>query len=301
MSGTSAPIGGVAPTASTSTPGITSLLQRFQSMSPEQLQQTVAMMGGSQMGQLARQVLMQKQMMPNVQGVNPAQGAATGSPLAPGAAPTAPPAPVPNAAAAPGSAFGAPMPGSMSAGPYARGGDVQGFAFGGSPMGMSMGMADPWWTRREATDSGLLHSQVAGRTDHIAANTPVGSYVVPADVVSGLGEGNTLAGARVLTEAMGVGPHGIPMQRSQGRHPDIPAPHAYDPWGGQSKGGRTDHVPIAAAGGEFIVPPEAVARIGGGDIKRGHKILDEFVVHARRRIIDEMRRLKGPVKPGEKE
>ncbi len=59
-------------------------------------------------------------------------------------------------------------------------------------------------------------------------------------------------------------------------------------------------MPIAAAGGEFIVPPEVVRRIGGGDAKRGHRILDEFVVHARKRIIDEMRRLKGPVKPGEK-
>ena len=301
MSGATS-IGGPTPSAMTATPGVSQLMQRFQSMSPEQLQQTVAMMGGSQMGQIARQVLQQKQMMPNV-GAPQGQAAAAGSPMAPsapavGAAPMAPTAAAPAAQAAPGSAFGAPM---SASGPYQRGGMVQGFALGGSPLGMSMGMADPWWTRREATDTGLLHSQVAGRTDHIAANAPVDSYVIPADVVSGLGEGNTLAGARVLTEAMNTGPHGIPTGRTGPHRDNIPRPPSLNWDGGQASGGRTDHVPIAAAGGEFIVPPEVVRRIGGGDAKRGHRILDEFVVHARKRIIGEMRRLKGPVKPGEKE
>ncbi len=301
MSGTDT-IGGPPPSAMTATPGMSQMIQRFQSMSPEQLQQTVAMMGGSQMGQLARQVLQQKQMMPNAGGGAQPSGAAAGSPLAPSAppvsaAPMAPPAGAPTAAAAPGSAFGAPI---SAAGPYQRGGHVQGFAFGGSPLGMSMGMADPWWTRREATDTGLLHSQVPGRTDHIATNAPVDSYVIPADVVSGLGEGNTLAGARVLTEALNTGPHGIPQGRTGPHRDNIPRPPPLD-WGaGQASGGRTDHVPIAAAGGEFIVPPEAVKRLGGGDAKRGHRLLDEFVVQARHRIIAEMRRLKGPVKPGEK-
>ena len=42
--------------------------------------------------------------------------------------------------------------------------------------------------------TGPLHSTVAGRTDHLPSNVPNGAYVLTADVVSGLGEGNTMAG-----------------------------------------------------------------------------------------------------------
>ena len=45
--------------------------------------------------------------------------------------------------------------------------------------------------------TGPLHSHVAGRTDHLPSNVPNGSYVLPADVVSGLGESNTMAGFKV--------------------------------------------------------------------------------------------------------
>ena len=44
--------------------------------------------------------------------------------------------------------------------------------------------------------TGPIHSAVAGRTDHLPTHVPSGSYVVPADIVSGLGEGNSLAGFR---------------------------------------------------------------------------------------------------------
>lgn len=45
---------------------------------------------------------------------------------------------------------------------------------------------------------GLLHSHVAGRTDHLPITVKPDSYVLPADIVSGLGEGNTLAGAKKI-------------------------------------------------------------------------------------------------------
>ena len=197
----------------------------------------------------------------------------------------------------PGAGSAAAMGGGQGL-PYKRGGDIPHMAMGGNPMGIGIGAADPWWTRHAAfsADQGLLHSAIPGRTDHIAANPAADSFVIPADVVSGLGEGNTLAGARVLTQALDMGPYGTPMPRGRmGRgipRPDVVRP----PPQGQSTGGRTHKVPIAAAGGEFIVPPEVVHRVGGGDVDRGHKVLHHFVVASRARIIAEMQKLKEPVK-----
>jgi hypothetical protein len=214
----------------------------------------------------------------------------------------------------------------------ADGGRILPKAFGGGMLGVPMSEADPWWIRRDvAADRGLIHSSVPGRTDHVAAAPMVDSYVIPADVVAGLGEGNTLAGAKVLSMALNVGPYGTQMPRGRG-HDTIPrpprpefAPSAWDFYPGegrliqglsgfdsgpallpyrQAAGGvtRKEHdadpqkTRIFAAGGEFIVPPEVVKRLGGGSTERGHKILDEFVVKARKHIIDEMKKLKPPVK-----
>src|SRR5450755_2751735 len=46
--------------------------------------------------------------------------------------------------------------------------------------------------------NGAIHSGVAGRTDHLPITVESGSYVVPADIVSAGGAGNTLAGFKVL-------------------------------------------------------------------------------------------------------
>lgn len=158
---------------------------------------------------------------------------------------------------------------------YAGGGLVHGFAGGG------------------ATDAGFLHSSVPGRTDHIPASPAADSYVVPADVVSGLGEGNSLAGARVLDLAFGTGPYGtkMPQQHMGSGPPRPPAPAQYE-----ARGGSTGRIPIMAAGGEYIVPPHVVAALGRGDAGRGHRLLDKFVVEQRRKIIGQMRKLPGPVK-----
>lgn len=61
-------------------------------------------------------------------------------------------------------------------------------------------------------------------------------------------------------------------------------------------GAKQETVPILAAGGEFIIAPEHVARWGNGDIEKGHRELDKFVVETRAKIIKEMAKLKPPVK-----
>lgn len=45
---------------------------------------------------------------------------------------------------------------------------------------------------------GIIQMAVGGRTDHLPMNVYANSYVIPADVVSGLGEGNTLSGGHIL-------------------------------------------------------------------------------------------------------
>ena len=63
----------------------------------------------------------------------------------------------------------------------------------------------------------------------------------------------------------------------------------------KAHGGKTDdHVPIIAAGGEYIVHPDVVKAVGGGDLSKGHRVLDKFVIHTRKQHIKTLRKLKPP-------
>ena len=128
--------------------------------------------------------------------------------------------------------------------------------------------------------TGFLHSQTPGRTDHLRISAPSGSYVVPADIVSGIGEGNSNAGAPLLMRALMMGPG----------KPKRPASRAK---GGAVEGEPT---PILAAGGELIVPPELVKLWGYGDAKRGNDFLDKWVIAKRKELARKQRKLPGPVK-----
>jgi len=114
---------------------------------------------------------------------------------------------------------------------------------------------------------GPIHSPVAGRTDHLPINVPSGAYVIPADIISAMGEGNTMAGFRIANTVFGM----------QERADDTP-------------------VEIVAAGGEYVVSPGSVSRIGGGDIDRGHHTLDEFVKRYRAKTVETLKKLPGPKK-----
>jgi hypothetical protein len=126
---------------------------------------------------------------------------------------------------------------------------------------------------------GPIRSHVAGRTDHIAMDVPAESFVIPADIVSGIGEGNTENGFRVFSKMLGL--------------PDSATPAALQ----RARGGKVGSpVPIMAAGGEIIVPPEVVSAVGDGDIKRGHQILDHMVRALRKEHIKKLKSLPGPHK-----
>lgn len=208
-----------------------------------------------------------------------------------------------------------------------RGGKIKPSKLAGGGIPTSEAMS-PWYARqadREMTQmrpEGLLNSMGAGRTDIHPINVPAGSYIMPADVVSGLGEGNTMAGAGIVDRMMHSNPYGI---EGGGRHgsssvnmPRLnplaksPAPlsdslSSLDQMakrGGQikraegggtqqPKTGRGEPVPIIVAGGEFLIHPGTIIK-KFGDLKKGHSVLDNFVVNARQKIAKTMLKLPGP-------
>lgn len=154
---------------------------------------------------------------------------------------------------------------------------------------------------------GLIGSPVAGRTDRIPMSVAADSYVIPADVVSGIGQGNSLAGSRFLDHAMKTGPWGTSMPHlAKGRGAPPPPPPWHPPAqtspGGFAHGGvpkGVEPVKIIAAGGEYVIPPHVVKHhpmLGNGDMKKGHRVLDKFVKRVRAKTIDQLKKLPGPKK-----
>jgi hypothetical protein len=150
---------------------------------------------------------------------------------------------------------------------------------------------------------GLIHSTVPGRTDRIPMSVGSGSYVAPADVVAGLGQGNTNAGAMAMQHAFTTGPQGIKLPSGPHKAPAMHAPAAFhDPASRMPKlatgGVAEEHggVPVIVAGGEYLISPATVKRIGGGDLKKGHAILDKWVIDQRKKQVDQIKKLPGPVK-----
>jgi hypothetical protein len=154
--------------------------------------------------------------------------------------------------------------------------------------------------------AGAIPTAVAGRTDHHPLNVAGGAYVLPADHISSLGQGNTKAGFAVLNHMFGAtgpygGGHDMAMPHGHTAPHAAPGIHFSRPpkvsdRGGARGDGVGEPVPIMAAGGEFIIPPHIVARIGGGDIKRGHAILDRWVMANRKKHIKTLQKLPGPAK-----
>lgn len=115
--------------------------------------------------------------------------------------------------------------------------------------------------------TGAVRGKTTGRSDKLAVSVPPGSYVIPADVVAALGDGNSEAGLAKL--------EGQFRARKAG----------YAAGGG---------VPIQISDGEFVIDPSSVAALGGGDAEYGHSVLDEFVVQTRAEYADHLRNIPGP-------
>jgi len=154
--------------------------------------------------------------------------------------------------------------------------------------------------------TGPIHSHVAGRTDHLPMHVPSGSYVIPADIVSAMGEGNTMAGFKQMKIIFGGMPYGgkgdIPygsptsIQTSGTPYGGKGGPYGAEMPSMKAAGGEAEAVPIVAAGGEYVVSPEQVRMVGEGDLELGHRVLDEFVKSYRKKTIQTLQKLPGPKK-----
>lgn len=119
---------------------------------------------------------------------------------------------------------------------------------------------------------GLIKSPVPGRTDQLPLTVPKDSYIVPADVISGLGQGNTDAGWPLLKRILAA----------RGANIDDGAPV------------KGEGVEIIAAGGEGVIHPEVVSVLGDGDVKKGHRLLDDIVLSVRKQTAKRLSSLPGP-------
>ena len=159
----------------------------------------------------------------------------------------------------------------------------------GKPRAQALAIAYDVKRRARADGGGVFEgpivSDVPGRTDDHPMDVAAGSYVLPADHVSSLGEGNTLAGMSYLKK---IGPHGIKklIEKEGIKSHNTKA---------RKRGGSVGHpIPIAAAGGEHVMSPKDVAVIGDGDMDKGHAMLDSWVVKNRKKHIKTLSKLPGP-------
>lgn len=273
-------LGGIAPTAQNQNPLVQGQIQQYSSLPTEKLYELQARLGGSPQGAMIQKLIAQRHISPQSQ-----PASATQAPAAP------------------------QQVGSLSPG-YKRGGTVKRDAGGG----LSSSEATPWWTRQDArgetaggTGGGFLHGTTPGRADSVQTTAPGGSYVIPADVIAGLGQGNSLAGARVMDMITKTGPGGVSLPRSGGGRgvPRAPAPFREQANGGgvtlfpekKAAGGVKDgSTPVALSHGEYVVNVPFILKLGGGDLKRGHRLLDQWLVKLRKKQIAKLKGLPGPVK-----
>jgi hypothetical protein len=169
--------------------------------------------------------------------------------------------------------------------------------------------------------TGGIMSAGAGRADDVPMHVPDGSYVMPAWAVSHIGEGNTISGMTQLKMMFGSpwgapkAPYGAPSPPLHvGKGVGIPKPPpmhfqppnfypqgmssenpALEKHGGVARSGN-GAVPINASGGEFVIEPNEVARIGDGDINKGHRILDMWLLKMKKDAAATLNRLPGPAK-----
>ena len=166
----------------------------------------------------------------------------------------------------------------------------------------------PTMGNKVVVHEGPIHSPVAGRTDHLPMHVKSGSYVIPADIIGAMGEGNTMAGFKVARRMFSSNPY---FQKSMSPYGSSSPIYNSDekPYGARAAGGGTpgighngapqddednDLVPIVAAGGEYVISPQDVTRLGKGDIDDGHKTLDSFVTKYRKKTIKVLQNLPGP-------
>ena len=198
--------------------------------------------------------------------------------------------PIPTGMSQPTSPMGTTPNNPMSRPLMARGGALH-RAEGGFNMSRGPNLNPSWEQKQEA--HGMMHigpisSIVPGRTDNHRTSVPSGSYVLPAAHISSMGQGNTGAGLAMAHSMFGV--PDMPIKHGSGaprppRLPRVGMLHAGGTYSesGTHREGSDRPVPVMLSGGEYVIAPEVVRRIGKGSLKDGHKILDAWVMLARKK------------------
>jgi hypothetical protein len=122
---------------------------------------------------------------------------------------------------------------------------------------------------------GPIMGDTDGRADEVPMEVPDGAYVLTADHVSSMGEGNTLAGFKKLN---GMFPESA-KARTANKEPIR-----------RASGGK---VPIYAADGEYVICPEDIIN-RWGDLDHGHRILDEWQTAERKEHVETLKGLAPP-------
>lgn len=185
--------------------------------------------------------------------------------------------------------------------PFMASGGAANRSEGGFNVAKSPHLGLPWQARNEIRQmhTGPVLSAVPGRTDHHPVKVPSGSYVVPADIVSGRGQGNTIAGSQAIQRMFKMGPYGtsaMPMRHGAGapRPPHVATPKF-------KSGGKADNhigVPtdVNIAGGEVVIPPGNLMKTVHPDLNHAHRIMDAWVLHERKKLRETLAKLPGPAR-----
>lgn len=121
--------------------------------------------------------------------------------------------------------------------------------------------------------AGGIVGDTGGREDAKPVSVKSGSFVIPADCVAALGTGNSLNGMKALELQFGKA-----------------SPNA------MAAGGSAQDVPIRISDGEYVLDPAQVAQVGGGNMERGHAVLDKLVLQIRKNHIATLKQLPRPAR-----
>lgn len=166
----------------------------------------------------------------------------------------------------------------------------------------------PFYERNEARQmqndtyhpGGLLMSDAAGRTDRLPHAVAADSFVMPADVVAGIGQNNTLSGAKIMDGILSSGPFGTSLPKiTHGRGPG----EKFADGGYTKNDAGISHVMLA--GGEYLVPRDKLIEMGRRmraakksraktDLAAGHEWARDFVKMVRQKQMDFLKHAPDP-------
>ena len=157
---------------------------------------------------------------------------------------------------------------------------------GGS--GSGGGLAGGFWNKALPVLGGMIGGPIGALAGSAFTKNAAGQgYTGLKDMLNGGGQG--ASGAEFMGGPLSKGLNRTPINPLQGQAKGIAMAA-----GGEAGGREESAVPIVAAGGEYVIPPEDVLHIGSGDLDHGHKILDSFVKKMRQKTIKTLQNLPGP-------